>query len=151
MRRTTVLWALILSLAAAPAALAGLGPGGVTFQPPATTVCAGQDQVLGEEASAERLIVTNPQGTALGEIVNFLVDTDIGKVAYALLDTGGSQEMQDMRLVPVSALVVEYHAIILNMDRQQLANAPTPRPGQDPEEFHRQVSDFYGVAPYWEE
>jgi hypothetical protein len=101
--------------------------------------------------AAERLVVKNPQGVELGEVINFVVDTDIGKVAYVLLDTGNTNAMEDLRLVPVNALAVENNQLILNMNQQQLANAPTPAPGLDSEEFHRLVSEYYGVAPYWEE
>lgn len=117
----------------------------------------GQPQVensapgVAQETEQERLLVRNAQGEALGEIIHFLADANTGQVAYALLDTGSVLEVDDLRLIPIAALQMNGEEIILNMDAQQLANAPTPIEGQEPEEFHRRLSEYYGVAPYWEE
>jgi hypothetical protein len=112
-----------------------------------------ESPVIGEHEvfHHEPLLVRNAQGEELGEIIHFLADANTGQVAYALLDTGSVLEVDDLRLIPIAALQMNGEEIILDMDAQQLTNAPTPLPGQDPEEFHRRLSEYYGVAPYWEE
>lgn len=116
-------------------------------QPQAESPATGEHEVFHHES----LVVRNGQGEELGEIIHFLADANTGQVAYALLDTGSALEVDDLRLIPIAALQIEEEQIILHMDAQQVANAPTPIPGQEPEEFHRRLSEYYGVAPYWEE
>jgi hypothetical protein len=122
-------------------------PGTEGNQPQAENPGQGDHEVFHHEA----LTVRNAQGEELGEIIHFLADANSGQVAYALLDTGSALEVNDLRLIPIAALQIDGEEIILNMDAQQVANAPTPIPGQEPEEFHRRLSEYYGVAPYWEE
>jgi hypothetical protein len=116
-------------------------------QPQVESPVAGEHEVFHHEA----LTVRNAQGEELGEIIHFLADANTGQVAYALLDTGSALEVDDLRLIPIAALQMNGEEIILDMDAQQVVNAPTPIPGQEPEEFHRRLSEYYGVAPYWEE
>ncbi len=138
---------LMMSLALAPLALA---------EPPVfkTAVLIQDAQGYAQEEPFEqpvRLIVRNLQGVELGEIIDFLVDPEIGVVAYALVDTGFELELEDLRLVPVHALSVGNQQILLDMERQELVDAPLPAQGQEAEEYHRELSEYYGVAPYWEE
>jgi hypothetical protein len=116
-------------------------------QPQAESPATGDHEVFHHEA----LTVRNAQGEELGEIIHFLADANTGQVAYALLDTGSELDVDDLRLIPIAALQIDGEEIILNMDAQQVANSPTPIEGQEPEEFHRRLSEYYGVAPYWEE
>ncbi|MBE0598409.1 MAG: PRC-barrel domain-containing protein [Desulfuromonadales bacterium] len=151
MKTAALLFVFILSVTGAPAVLAAdCRVVQVAFGPSAPC----EDEITsrgGEAEVAERLTIRNPQGVALGEIVNFLMDTSVGKVAYALVDTGGEMAEEDLRLVPVNALQIENEQIILNVDEKQLADAPAPAPGQNPEDYHRGLAEYFGVAPYWEE
>jgi hypothetical protein len=151
MRGFVLLLVFLLVSAAAPLQLAAYsGTEQNNEQPQVQSPAPGYpgDHGVFEE---ERLFVRNAQGEELGEIIHFLADANTGQVAYALLDTGHSLEVDDLRLVPIAALLMEGEDIVLHMDAQQLADAPTPLPGQEPEEFHRRLSEYYGVAPYWEE
>ncbi len=146
-----LLLATTLSVALAPAVFAaGVEAGATTNGRSRTTGTDGANQA-GNQAATDQLIIKNQQGEELGVVVSFLVDPKIEKVAYALVDTGNSLAEEDLRLVPVNALTVENDEIILNVDKQQLVNAPIPAPGQEPMDFHRRIADYYGVAPYWEE
>ena len=140
----------MMSVALVPAAVAAEAGGGVEPNHESGATDPDNDR-QDEQAASEQLHIRNPQGQDLGVIVSFLVDPDVEKVAYALVDTGGSLAEKDLRLVPVNALTVEEGEIVLNMDKQQLANAPIPAQGQEPMDFHRRIADYYGVAPYWEE
>lgn len=143
MKKSVLFFVFILPLALLPA-----GVSGTVGQ---DTPCIGGDSQMEGPEQAVRLVVRNTQGAELGEIVNFLVDTSIGKVAYALVDTGHAMAEEDLRLIPVNALVVVEDQIILQMTQQQMADAPAPAPGQTPEDYHRRLAEYYGVAPYWEE
>jgi hypothetical protein len=149
MKGTILILSLILTAAFSPSILASGSQAAEGGNVPKAIDCEGDEQ--SGHPLDDRLIVKNQQGVELGEIVNFVVDTELDRLVFALLDTGDSLAVEDMRLVPISALVIEGNEIILDMDEYKLANAPTPEPGEEPETFFRHLSEYYGVAPYWEE
>ena len=149
MKRMQLLLVFLLSIALAPVGLAS--DFATAEDRRIATPCVEDEAQVEGEFPGDRLLVKNSQGEELGEIVNFVVDTSIGRVAYVLIDTGHALAMEDLRLVPVNALEVENDNFILNMDEGKLANSPAPEPGEEPEEFHRRISEYYGVAPYWED
>jgi hypothetical protein len=147
MKGPVITFALILSLAFVPLSYSAT----VNF---GTAAYLQDAQGFAQEEQFEepvRLIVRNLNGDELGEIIDFLVDPEVGVVAYALVDTGFALELEDLRLVPVHALSVGNQQILLNMERQELVNSPLPSHDQEAEEYHRELSEYYGVAPYWEE
>ncbi len=147
MKGPVVTLLLIVSFALFPVADAG----GATYSSAAVVQNAQGPAQQDPSEEAPRLIIRNWQGAELGEIIDFLVDPEIGVVAYALVDTGFELELEDLRLVPVHALSVGNQQIVLDMERQDLVDAPLPAHGQDAEAYHRELSEYYGVAPYWEE
>lgn len=100
--------------------------------------------------------VANPEGVDLGKIEDFMVDTDAGKVVYAILSFGGTLGMGNrLFAVPWNAmdLDTDKHAFILNVDKDKLKNAP----GFDKDtwsdfsslDWDNKVNEFYGQKPYW--
>jgi sporulation protein YlmC with PRC-barrel domain len=112
--------------------------------------------------SASSLIgdnVKNPHGEDLGKIEEIMIDTDNGRVAYAVLSFGGFLGIGDkLFAIPWDALQVapEEKAFVINIDKETLENAPgfdkdnwpqTP-PGDD--DWLTSVYNYYDTTPYWE-
>ncbi len=79
--------------------------------------------------------VRNPQGEDLGEIKNLMVDLNTGRIIYAVLTFGGVLGMgEKLYAVPWEALAArpEREGFVLNMDREQLENAPAFREDEWP-------------------
>lgn len=95
--------------------------------------------------------VRTPGGKCLGEVKDVLLDIDEGRVAYAVLSLGGP------KLVPVPwrALTLKpaENAVVLDMDRVKLANAPSFDEEKWPDMLDRswgtRVHGYYGVPEYW--
>jgi sporulation protein YlmC with PRC-barrel domain len=71
--------------------------------------------------------VINPQGEDLGDIKDFMLNTDSGEVEYAVLSFGGFMNMGDkLFAVPMTALKLDTDrkCFILNADKEQLKDAP---------------------------
>lgn len=71
--------------------------------------------------------IKNPQGDSLGDLKDIMIDTESGKVAYAVLSFGGILGMGDkLFAVPWEALVVdgENKCLILNVSKDRLKDAP---------------------------
>lgn len=71
--------------------------------------------------------VKNPQGDSLGDLKDIMIDTQSGKVAYAVLSFGGILGMGDkLFAVPWESLVVdgENKQLILNVSKERLKDAP---------------------------
>ncbi len=71
--------------------------------------------------------VVNPQGEDLGDIKDFMLNTDSGEVEYAVLSFGGFMGMGDKYFaVPMRALKLdtEKKRFVLNADKQHLKDAP---------------------------
>lgn len=71
--------------------------------------------------------VENPQGEALGDLNDIMLDTTSGKIEYAVISFGGILGMGDkLFAVPWSALTVDHegHKLILNVSKERLKDAP---------------------------
>ena len=71
--------------------------------------------------------VVNPDGEELGTLKELMIDLDEGRVNYAVLSFGGFLGMGDkLFAIPWQALTLnaEKHNFILNVDKEQLENAP---------------------------
>lgn len=102
--------------------------------------------------------VINPQGDDLGKIEDIMLDQNEGKVAYAVLSFGGFLGMGDkLFAIPWDALAVdqEEERFILDVDREVLENAPGFDKDNWPDfadpQWGRQIHDYYGTTPYWEQ
>lgn len=71
--------------------------------------------------------IKNPQGESLGDLKDIMIDTESGKVAYAVLSFGGILGMGDkLFAVPWESLVVdgENKHLVLNVSKERLKAAP---------------------------
>jgi sporulation protein YlmC with PRC-barrel domain len=112
--------------------------------------------------SASSLIgdnVKNPHGEDLGKIEEIMIDTDNGRVAYAVLSFGGFLGIGDkLFAIPWDALRVapEEKAFVINIDRETLENAPGfdkdnwPQTPSGDDDWLASVYDYYDTPPYWE-
>lgn len=99
----------------------------------------------------------NPQRESLGEIETLMIDLVGGRVAYAVLDTGGFLSLgKKLHAVPWKAMTLEpiERVVVLTIDKETLHNAPTIRKSKSTEAADRhwlsQVYAYYGAEPYWE-
>jgi sporulation protein YlmC with PRC-barrel domain len=77
--------------------------------------------------SIEKDSVKNTEGKDLGNIQELMIDTDNGKIEYAVLSFGGLMGMGDKYFaIPWGAISVdrENKNLILNVDKELLKDAP---------------------------
>jgi sporulation protein YlmC with PRC-barrel domain len=101
--------------------------------------------------------VVNAAEEDLGKIEHIMLDVPSGRIAYAVLSFGGFLGMGDkLFAVPWSALTLdpENHRFILDVDKEQLENAPgfdkDNWPSMADEQWGTQLHSYYGRRPYWE-
>jgi sporulation protein YlmC with PRC-barrel domain len=101
--------------------------------------------------------VMNPRGEALGEIKEIMLDVPRGRVAYAVLSSGGLLGMGDkLFAIPWTALQLdtERKCFVLDVTREQLENAPgfdkDNWPNMAYEPWGREVHNYYKATAYWE-
>jgi len=101
--------------------------------------------------------VVNSQGEDLGNIEDIMIDVQRGRIAYAVLSTGGFLGIGDkLFAIPWSALTLDADrkCFVLNVDKQQLENAPgfdkDHWPSMADTGWATQVHTYYGQRPYWE-
>ena len=101
--------------------------------------------------------VVNPQGENLGDIKDFMVDTDTGEIVYTVLSFGGFLGMGDkLFAVPFEALQLDTknHRFVLDISKEQLEDAPgfdkNNWPSTPNNEFIDRVYTHYGYEPYTE-
>ena len=101
--------------------------------------------------------VRNSAGEDLGKIEEIMLDVPTGRIAYAVLSFGGFLGLGNkLFAVPWEALTLNErdHEFILNMDKQQLENAPgfdkDNWPDMADPKWGAQVFNHYGYTPYWE-
>jgi sporulation protein YlmC with PRC-barrel domain len=128
----------------------------------ATTSMAAQQVTEGAKAPrASTLIgadVENAQGEDLGDIEDFVLDPQDGRVTYAVLSFGGFLGLgEKFFAVPWTALkakVGEDDTYVLNVAKEKLTNAPGFDKNNWPDMANRQwgeeIHSYYGIPPYWE-
>jgi sporulation protein YlmC with PRC-barrel domain len=101
--------------------------------------------------------VRNSAGEDLGKIEEIMLDVPTGRVAYAVLSFGGFLGLGNkLFAVPWEALTLNErdHEFILNVDKEQLENAPgfdkDNWPDMADPQWGSQVFQHYGYKPYWE-
>ncbi len=102
--------------------------------------------------------VKNPAGEDLGKAHDLMIDLQTGRVAYVVLSYGGVLGIGNkLFAVPWNAIRVDEDekALIVNVDKQQLENAPgfdkDSWPDFADEQWGGRIHSFYGTRPYWEE
>jgi sporulation protein YlmC with PRC-barrel domain len=101
--------------------------------------------------------VVNRQGEDLGEIDEIMLDVPRGRIAYAVMSSGGFLGMGDkLFAIPWSALILDTDnkCFVLDVDKQRLENAPgfdkDNWPNTADADFDARVHSYYGARPYWE-
>jgi sporulation protein YlmC with PRC-barrel domain len=94
--------------------------------------------------------VKNPQGESLGDLKDIMIDTDNGTIAYGVLSFGGVLGLgEKLFAVPWEAIKVdgENEELILNVDKEQLKNAPgfdkDNWPNFADQRFATQIREYY--------
>lgn len=100
--------------------------------------------------------VVNSKGEDLGEIKDIMVDVRSGRVAYAVLSSGGFLGMGDkLFAIPWSALTLDadHKCFILDVEKEKLQQAPgfdkDHWPSMADTVWAQQVHDYFGQKTYW--
>jgi hypothetical protein len=101
--------------------------------------------------------VVNAQGEKLGDIKSIMIDVPSGRVAYAVLSSGGFLGIgEKLFAIPWSALTLDADnkCFILNIDKERLKNAPgfdkDHWPSMADQRWATEVHSYYQRRPYWE-
>lgn len=102
--------------------------------------------------------VKNATGETLGDIKDFVIDTETGRVMYAVLSFGGFLGLGDkLFAIPVQAMELDTddHAFILNVPKDRLEDAPgfdkDNWPSTSDYDWVNSVYAYYGYEPYYAE
>ncbi len=100
--------------------------------------------------------VRNSQGEDLGNIEEIMLDTNNGRVAYAVLSFGGFLGMgEKLFAVPWSSLTLdtENEGMVLDINKEQLKKAPgfdkDHWPSMADQRWATEVHGYYQARPYW--
>ncbi|MBI1354640.1 MAG: PRC-barrel domain containing protein [Acidobacteria bacterium] len=100
--------------------------------------------------------VVNPAGEDLGKIEELMIDTESGRVGYAVLSFGGFLGMGDkLFAIPWESLQVDManKRFVLNVAKERLESAPGFDKDQWPNMADRNwgatIHSHYGRTPYW--
>lgn len=102
--------------------------------------------------------VRNAEGDKLGHLEEIVIDVNTGRVAYAVLASGGFLGLGDKYFaVPWDLLTIDLdnHEVIIDIDKEVLEGAPgfdkDDWPDVDDLGWMGEVYRYYGSEPYWEE
>jgi hypothetical protein len=108
----------------------------------------GQQQVKAAD-ELKNFSLRDQQGQNIGEIDQVLVDLQQGQIGYVVVEAQGQSHV-----IPWNALQADAQrqTLTLQISADRFRQAPTgdAQMVQDMEQA-RQIHQFYGVAPYWEE
>lgn len=100
----------------------------------------------------EGTAVYNPEGDKLGTIDNFMLEKRSGKAQYAVMEFGGFLGIGTDRY-PIPWEMLTYNTdkggYVVNIDKDQLENAPRYSEGDTPEyndAYGRTVYGYYGLS-----
>ncbi|MBS1189722.1 MAG: hypothetical protein H6R10_1514 [Rhodocyclaceae bacterium] len=100
--------------------------------------------------------VVNTRGEDLGNIKDIMIDVPSGRVAYAVLSSGGFLGLGDkLFAIPWSALTLDADrkCFILDVEKDHLKNAPgfdkDHWPSMADPTWANEVHSFYGQKGYW--
>ncbi len=100
--------------------------------------------------------VQNRQGEDLGEISDLAIDPQSGRVAFAILSSGGVLGIGDKQIpVPMKALSFRDDKVVINITKEKLEKAPSFEKDKWPDVTDRnkyeKTYQYFGVRPHWEE
>jgi len=120
------------------------------------TTMTRKPQVLSADTLKNEKVV-NGAGEHLGEVQDYMIDLDSGRIAYCVLSFGGFLGIGDkLFAVPWQSLRLDTvkECFILDVPKERLKNAPgfdkDNWPGTEDREFEGSVYRYYNVRPYWE-
>ncbi len=106
---------------------------------------------------AEIYDVVNPDGEDLGQVQNFMIDPDTGRIAFVVVSFGGMLGISDKWIaMPMEILHwdIEHRKFILDTPRHVLENAKGLDKDKWPEEFDLtwldEVYTCFNCRPYWQ-
>ena len=121
-----------------------------------STVVTERPQVLSASTLKDERVV-NAAGEHLGNIHDYMIDLDTGRIAYCVLSFGGFLGVGDkLFAVPWQAMTLDTqrHCFVLNVSKEKLKDSPgfdkDHWPGTADREFQSRVYRFYNVRNYWE-
>jgi hypothetical protein len=101
--------------------------------------------------------VFNRSGDALGEIEDIMLDVGRGRIAYAVMGTGGFMGVgEKLFAIPWHALTLDTdrHGFVLDVAKDHFRNAPgfdrDHWPSSASDDWHREVHAYYRMPLYWE-
>lgn len=101
--------------------------------------------------------VVNAAGEKLGTLDEIMIDVPNGRIAYAVLSSGGFLGIGDKLLaVPWRALTLDADdaCFVLDVSKERLEQAPgfdkDHWPSMADESWARELHTYYGARPYWE-
>ncbi len=100
--------------------------------------------------------VYNTDGEALGSVDDIMLDTETGRVAYALMSFGGFLGIGE-RYHPLPWKVLKYdrnrRGYVVPLTRAMLVDAPTygreDAPHWDERSYEERIHDYYKTDRYW--
>lgn len=100
--------------------------------------------------------VVNPEGEDLGQVQNFMIDPETGRIAFVVVAFGGFLGLTDKWIaIPLEVLRwdTERGYFIMDVPRSTLERAPGIDKDKWPEEFDlswmEEVYTCFGCRPYW--
>jgi sporulation protein YlmC with PRC-barrel domain len=102
--------------------------------------------------------VRNPDGDKLGHLEEIVIDIATGRVAYAVLASGGFLGLGDKYFaVPWDLLSIDSdnREVVIDVDKEALKDAPgfdkDDWPDVDDRTWMGDVYRYYGSEPYWDD
>jgi sporulation protein YlmC with PRC-barrel domain len=101
--------------------------------------------------------VVNRNGDTLGEIADIMLDVPRGRIAYAVMSSGGFLGMgEKLFAIPWPALTLDTdrHCFVIDADKGHFRDAPgfdkDHWPSAPNDDWHREVHAYYRTPLYWE-
>jgi sporulation protein YlmC with PRC-barrel domain len=101
--------------------------------------------------------VKNLAGETLGDIEDFVIDLETGRIAYSVLKFGGKLGLGNkLFAIPWQAMTLdcEKDCFLLDVKKETLQNAPgfdkDEWPDMSDTRWGAGVHTHYGVTPYWQ-
>jgi sporulation protein YlmC with PRC-barrel domain len=114
---------------------------------------------VGRLISADKVegtVVYNPAGDKVGTVSNIMIDKLSGRVAYAVLSTGGILGIgKEAIALPWEVLTynTDKGGYVVDVDHAKLEEAPQMVSGDlkqlEDREFEKRIHDYYNIDPYW--
>jgi len=118
----------------------------------------GGSATIVEAATLRGQSVVNTSGEDLGKIEAVMLDVSEGRIAYAVLSSGGFIGIGNKLLaIPWSALTVDEARtrLVLDASKEQLESAPAFErnrwPSMEDRNWANEIHTYYEASPYWDD